>query len=236
MTKEQWPDVPPAQLAAITEAARHLAAIQHSRVIDTVLQGLPSTETINHLIGGLEAMQPRLDFIKTLQLPRIDIASMIRPLESLDFPALASMNNILDQFAETHRKLLESFQPSFDFASLTSIMSLRPLVLPAIEEILTADASALEDIYRAGIAGEDIAGKGSPVEATPGSDDEAKRGFTPSVQQVWTLAWLMVMAMYMLALAAGGFSREELREDVRAFAITMMGALVFFGLYPRSKN
>lgn len=256
MTKEHWPDVPPAQLAAITEAARRLAEIQQSHVLDTALRALPSAETMGQayadMMGGLdafermwrgvdftallEAMRPQLDFVSAFQLPQIDIGSMIPPPAWLDVTASASMNNILDQFAETHRRILESFQPPFDFASLTSIMSLRPLVLPAIEEILAADPSALEDLYRARVAREDIAGTDSPVGATPGPDDEAKRGLAPSVQQIWMLAWLMVLTIYMLALAGGGFSREELREDVRTFAVTMMGALVFFGLFPRSKN
>ena len=46
----------------------------------------------------------------------------------------------------------------------------------------------------------------------------------------------MVLTTYMLAWAGGGFCREELREDLRAFAVTMLGALVFFGLFPRGKN
>jgi hypothetical protein len=182
----------------------------------------------------LEAMQPKLDFMEHLRLSQLDLAEVIQPVPSFDLAALSVMNDVMEQFADAHRRLFNSFQQSFDFASLAGVTSLRPMVLSAVEEILAAGAESLQAIFRDKVVDRDDAWPDQTEPTTDGQSD-VSRPFTLTVQQIWTLAWMMVLVMYLLALAGGGFNREELRSDIRAYAVTLMGALTFFGLYPHNR-
>ena len=252
MSGYRVPSIPPAELRTIEEAARAIGRIQVSPAYTALSNSISEmavkqasvlnagmVKSMNELSAAYNKTYAR-DFAKLLDAmpPSFDsiarnFAVALEPMR-VNHIALQSMNDLLETFSRNQAQLFESMRPTFDIASLSGVTSLRSLVLPVLEELLAADEAELETIFRTKIAADsDVAAE---VEPTEGDLPRSKPRFTPTMQQIWTLAWMMVLVMYVAALAGGGFSREELRTDVRAFAVGVMGALTVFGLFPYSRK
>jgi hypothetical protein len=194
---------------------------------ERLLDGMPPGFDMSPFFQSLEA---QLDV--TRSMPHIDFAAMMPllnpPPEMADLLSVAATEQLSDMYS-----LVGEITSTYSLES-RMMDDLRTLVRPAVIELLTASPDKLNELYRAKAAATE-----ADEETTLKADDEPggrRPSFTLTIPQKWTLAWFLVVCMYLLVWASKDFDVETVQDSTLDFAVGVMAALTAFGLFYQGKD
>ena len=107
---------------------------------------------------------------------------------------------------------------------------LQAAVLPRMDEIFAAPAAAgsVDELVLDFVKDE--------VESVESDDDRQAAPLALTRFQVIVIAYVMTMAIWFSSLGEEGLTREQLQQDIHAFALGVLGALTLLLLKPPNEN